>query len=407
MIDYRAEIVHSWVRSAPSARDLAALLGLSAPVTLREIVDRLRQVETVEVDIPINTSDGSALNGRAAFLLRSDGSYVFSGHMRATGLPSYHFGVQAWASGSGGLVVAAQERGRVFGTDTPGDRQRNWSQAGVNPGIAQHWRALRGGPGIGYHLQAEISGVLGGAVDVLTFAVKGIAANLALGPYGWMVLVGNELAGLDSRIGSPNVLAGIVAAGGTLLIVGPFGLVPAIVAGVVAASIADVKHRPMKQAERDFADRVFGGRIDYDNVVITNMTRDGGRRFATPSIGNTILVNMGDGASFDTPTTYKDASYPDPGSLFIHELTHAWQISHNSIVDLVCGLSETYEYHQGSDRLADTAWQSRRWSGFNNEQQAHIVDDWYGAHRADLNAPAALNDPAFRFIRDHIRAGVN
>ncbi len=43
MIDYRAEIVHSWVRSAPSARDLAALLGLSTPVTLREIVDRLRR----------------------------------------------------------------------------------------------------------------------------------------------------------------------------------------------------------------------------------------------------------------------------------------------------------------------------------------------------------------------------
>jgi hypothetical protein len=316
--------------------------------------------------------------------------------------------VQAWATGTDGVVVAAQERGRVFGTDTPGQpRQRDWSQPGQNAGITQHWRALRGGAGIGFHLHAQLTGVLGGAVDVLSFAVKGLAANLVLGPSGWVMLIGNELAGMDSQIGSPDVLAGIVAAGGTLLIVGPFGLVPAIVAGALAVTIADVKHRKMTQSERDFADRVFNGRIDYDRVVITNMTRDGGRRFTIPSIGSTILVNMGEeGGSYNTPTTYTNTTYTEAGSLFIHELTHAWQISNNSIVDVVCNLSENYDYFRGN-RLTDRSWQSRRWSGFNNEQQAHIVDDWYGAHLADLGSPDALKDPAFRFIRDHIRAGIN
>ena len=59
---------------------------------------------------------------------------------------------------------------------------------------------------------------------------------------------------------------------------------------------------------------------------------------------------------------------------------------------------------------------------YNNEQQAHIVDDWYGAHVVkdamgnyvldaagvpvtDLNGAAALNDPAFHFIQDNIRTG--
>lgn len=407
MINYRAEIVNSWVGTAPSTRDLAALLGLATPVTVREIVKRLQQVEAIFLDKLVHTNDSTPINGRVAFEIRSNGTSVFSGHMRATGFTSYHYGIQAWVASGDGTVVAAQHTGNVFGTDTPGPRQRNWTQPGVNPGIKQHWRSLRAGAGIGYNLHAEIGGVLGGAVDVLAFAVKGIAANLVLGPSGWIVLIGNELAGMDAQIGSPNVLAGILAAGGMLLIVGPFGLVPAIVAGVVAVSIADVRHRAMHPWERDFAYRVFQGRINYNRIVLTNMTHSGGTKFTIPSIGNTILVNMGDEA-FDNPIVYAqpNSSYSKPGALFIHELTHAWQISHNSIVDLICGLSQNYTYFQGN-RTTDRSWQSRSWNGFNNEQQASIVDDWYEAHLADLNGFDALNDPAYRFIRDNIRTGIN
>ena len=204
MTNYREEIVHSWAKSEPSARALAALLGLGTPVTLRQIVDRLRQVETMFVQTDINTDDDTPINGHAALELRSDGSYVFSGHMRATGFPSYHYAVQAWASSGEGTVIAAQENGRVFGTDTPGPRQRNWTQPGVNAGIGEHWRALRASHTMGYHLRAEIGGVLGGAIDVLKFAVEGIAANALIGPAGWYVLIGNELAGMDSQIASPT-----------------------------------------------------------------------------------------------------------------------------------------------------------------------------------------------------------
>ena len=47
MINYRAEIVKSWVQRVPSARSLAALLGLPALTSLRTIVDRLHVVETL------------------------------------------------------------------------------------------------------------------------------------------------------------------------------------------------------------------------------------------------------------------------------------------------------------------------------------------------------------------------
>lgn len=408
MKNYREEIVRSWVKSAPSARGLASLLHLTTPITLREIVNRLHQLETVSVQRAIHTSDGSALNGHVAFELRSDGTYVFSGHVRATGFPSYKYAVQGWVTGADGTVVAAQQRGRVFGTDTPGDRQQDWSQPGANPGVREHWRSLRSGAQLGYRLDAHVAGVLGGAADVLSFAVKGLAANLVLGPYGWVLLIGNELAGMDAQLGAPSVLAGVIVGGGTLLIVGPFGLVPAVVAGAIAVAVTNVKHRKMTQAERDFADTVFAGTIDYNRVVITNMTHSNGRRFTIPSVGNTILVNMGD-ESFDNPVAFANPGtrYPQPGSLFIHELVHAWQISQGSIVDLICGLSENYDYFSGPSRLADRSWPPRRWSGFNNEQQAGIVDDWYGDHRQNLGSVAALNDPAYRFIRDHIRVGVN
>ncbi len=405
MINYREEIKNSWVRTAPSTRDLTALLGMSTPVTLRDIVNRLHQVETVHVETPIHTNDGAPINGHVALDLRSNGTYVFTGRMRATGFYSYHFGVQAWAAGSDGTVVAAQRTGHVYGTDTPGPVQRNWTEPGINTGITQHWRALRSGAGIGFHLEANISGVLGAAVDVLTFAVKGLAANLALGPYGWMLLIGNELVGMDAQIASPDILAGIAVAGGVFLIVGPFGLVPAIVAGAVTASLLDVRHRALWPSERTFADKVFGGQIDYDRVVVTNLSKSGDTPFTIPSIGNSILLNMGDDA-FDHPMTYSNLNYPIKGEVFIHELAHAWQICRGSIVDVICRLSDNYNYYSGN-RLTDRAWQTRAWQGFNNEQQASIVNEWFRLYATDLNSFEALNDPAFRFIRDNIRAGIN
>ena len=423
MISYSEEILDSWVESAPSVRGLASLLGVSAPFGLRALIDRLRFVEHVTTDQPINTDDGSAINGHVTIVLRSDGSYVFSGYMRATGAFSYHYGVQAWVNTSEGPIIAAQNVGRVFGTDTPGHRQHDWNEPGNNYGIKLHWHSIRNGAALGYHMDAEISGVLGAAKDVLLFAVKGIVGTIVLGPVGWFVLIGSELADMDAKIGSPDILAGILVAGGVLLIVGPFGLVPAVVAGVVTASLADVRHRPIHPDEIAFADRVFMGEIDYNHVILTNLTHDGGRKYTIPSIGKSILVNLGD--ALDNPMSYAEpagSGYEQPGSVFIHELTHAWQITNGSLLRVLCGMSSNYDYAQGS-RTDDKSWSRRAWHTFNNEQQAHIVNDWYGAHVVkdatgnyvldasgvpvtDLNGFDALNDPAYHFIQDNIRAGV-
>ena len=319
MVSYRAEVRSSWIETAPSVRELAELLRASKPYSLRDVLNRLREIETKKVSRDIVTGGGVPLNGHVDFELKSDGSYTFSGNMRATGLPSYHYGLQAWVKSGDGTVIAAQKVGDVYGTDTPGDRQDNWSQPGGNAAIRQHWLSLRTDAQTGYNLHADIGGVLGAASDVLKFAIEGVAANLVLGELGWVVLVGSELADMGVRVGTPDILSGMVVAGGTLLVLGPYGMIPAIIAGAAAAELANVGHRSMRDDERAFADRVFNGTVDFDRVTLTNLSHDG-RKFTIPSVDDSILVNLDD--ALDHPMAYSDpriSDYAEPGSVFIHE----------------------------------------------------------------------------------------
>jgi len=411
-ISYRAEVTQSWVGNAPSVRDLATLLGMTQPLTMRGIIDRLRFVETATTEMDINTDDDAPINGHVKFELKSDGSYVFSGHMRATGGLSYHYGLQSWVKGTDGLAIAAHRTGDVYGLDTPGDRQDNWSEPGQNLGIKQHWRAIRGTPGIGYRLNADLSGVLGTVVDVVKVVLEGLAAEVVLGPGGLLLVVGSELS---APLASSDALGGVFASGTGLMILGPIGAIPALIAGGIE-DLAGIRHRPMKAEERAFADRVFGGRLEFDRVLLTNMSHDG-RKFTIPTFTQTILVNMND--ALDNPMGYTSAGeYEQPGSVFIHELTHAWQICNNSLFNVICGMGDNYDY------ASDANWKTRDWNSYNNEQQAHIVDDWYGNHVTrnppktgpyvldaqgipvtDLDGFDALNDGAYRFITENIRTG--
>lgn len=411
-ISYRAEVTQSWVGNAPRVRDLAALLEMSQPLTMRGIIDRLRFVETAVAEMPINTDDDAPINGHVKFVVKSNGSYVFSGHMRATGALSYHYGLQCWVKSTEGLAIAAHRTGDVYGTDTSGDRQDNWSESGTNNGIKQHWRAIRGHPGIGYHLNADMSGVLGTVVDVLKVVLEGLAAEAVLGPGGLLLVVGSELS---APLAGSDALGGAFASGTGLMILGPIGAIPALIAGGVEG-LAGIRHRVMTAEERAFANRVFNGTIDYDRILLTNMSHDG-RKFTFPTFTKTILVNMND--ALDNPMGYTSpGEYEQPGSVFIHELTHAWQICNNSLFNVICGMSESYDY------AGDTNWSSRDWNSFNNEQQAHIVDDWYGRHVmrnppatgpylldaqgipvTDLDGFDALNDKAYRFITENILTG--
>jgi len=403
MVSYRQEIVQSWVRSEASSRSLATLLGLDLPVTLRDIVWKLRQVETLNLHADINTDDDAPINGRVHLDLKSNGDFNFWGDVRATGFTSYAFAVQVWAGSPDGAVLFAQEIGKIFGTDTPGDSVKPWNEPGTNLALIDSWRALRAAPSLTVNFDYHLSGVLGGALDVLEFAAKGAVANLVLGPYGWYVMLGNELLGLDTELASPDILAGIAVAGGVLLLLGPVGILPAIVAGVATAAIIDIKHRTLHDWEKDWAYRIFGDKIRYDDIVVTNMLGTDGNKLTWPMVGDKIL--MGLGPAWDTPTTWADpdpgSDYTQPGAVFAHEMTHAWQITQKSLIRVICDISKTYDYSTG-----DANWDSRGWHSFTAEQQAHIVDDWYGRNYLQLDSPQAFKDKAYHYIRDNILKGI-
>jgi hypothetical protein len=421
-------VQNSWVKPPISLRALADLFHLPPPSPLSAIIGKLSAPEAVDLTAQIVTSDGVPLGGSVTFTLRSDGTYTFKGDMRATGFPSYHFGLQAYVIGSENVRLAAMSSGQVYGTDTPGDRQRNWQDDLSSAIIKSNWSSIRNNARLEYRLDANISGVTGALSDILKVALEAVAANAVVGLGGMLVVLGSELgAATGAKIGTPGVLAGAAVIGGMVMIFGPGFVFPAIVAGVDVGRVvdSDIKSKALQQDAIDFARRVFGDTIPYDRIICTNISHDGDRKFTIPDIEGSILLNLGDDA-YDSPTTYANGRYATPGQVFIHEMTHAWQIANASFVPgFVCDALEHlnhYSYYIGNDRKTDTDW-LKSWGDWYVEQQAEIVDDWFGQNTVGwydpkksmpenlakldgmLNSGDALNDPAFHYIRDNIRAG--
>jgi hypothetical protein len=98
------------------------------------------------------------------------------------------------------------------------------------------------------------------------------------------------------------------------------------------------------------------------------------------------------------------------GQVFIHDMTHARQIETTSFVPgLVCArLTRANDYIPQIDK-------PRNKMGL--EEQAATVDHWFGRHAGgwqtveelarNLDTQAAIRDPSFGYIANHIRLGLN
>ena len=293
------------------------------------------------------TPDGVALGGHHKITLERDGRFKHQGHMRATGFPSFTYAVRTVLDGGGGVPAVLAANGRVHGTNESGDRKSAWDQSGQNPLVGLHWFHMkRARAQTEIARDADFFGTFG---DVLGFVASLALGAVVAGPAGVCIVLGvqaADLAGVDEELGTAG-LAGVVVAGGVLVVFGPGAIIPAIVAGAAAGVAVElaIKHRRMTDAERVFAERVFGRTLPVDRIVLTNLLGIGRRPFTIPSIGSAILVNLG--AGFENPEGYRgfgDADNPAQqaaGQLFIHELAHAWQID-----------TETFlpETHVRSDR---------------------------------------------------------
>jgi hypothetical protein len=192
----------------------------------------------------------------------------------------------------------------------------------------------------------------------------------------------------------------VLGTGVTLLVPGGEVFGPLIaIAGLVKDLLT--RMREMTDLEIAFANQVFQGTIPYDRVVLTDAAGLGGRFFTTPSLqpgSDKILVNIG--GAFDAPTLYTSPRYPASGQVFIHELTHAWQIAHSSFVPgLVCeGIWNQTQYSFGTDVYAVPTDRGKEWSEYNQEQQGQLVDKWYQGYQS-------RGHRYYGYVKANIRAG--
>jgi hypothetical protein len=246
------------------------------------------------------------------------------------------------------------------------------------------------------------------AKDLLGFLIADVTlgAGLAL-----VVCVSAEIANTaGASFVGPGGLVGVMVAGGVVWLFGPSALMVAVIAGVAAGAITDalIRHRLLTDDEYSFAGTVFGNMLPAkDRIYVTNLSWDDGRKYTWPELDGSVILNMSD--AFDDPVHATSTGYATQGQVFIHEMTHAWQIYTASFIPgILCRkVTQTNSYDYG---IAEGSW-----SNFGLEQQGAIVDQWFGRHAwgwtnlpdvvAKLAAKEAVTDPYFGYIANNIRLG--
>ncbi len=428
-------------RAAGSLEQTRADLGVPRPTSLRALSAPF--LRDLVFDEPIVTDE--PLGGRHSLTVSPDGRYRYQGHLRATGLISFEVAVVATLRhpievlggppAEGQVAFAAH--GEVHGSNEAGEREFAWDEVGQLPLLAAEWEGLRGSR---FDTRLEFdSDLFGAAGDIASFFGQVFALSATFGAAGVaIVLAGKAAELLDvEQLVLPGTV-GVVMVSGAAYVLGPGVLYPAFLVGA-AVSATLVQQRVLRHDERTFADLVFAPPLSpgqaspnadlYDRIRLTNLAGLGGRPFTAPGPGEAILLNLGKG--FDNPVTYtgrggERLDENAAGQLLVHELTHAWQIAHESFTpSYYCRALSTAVGTVGGDMSAYSYGPAGPpWGDFGTEQQASIVDEWFAGsafptdpNRIDTRRQGAFpmrhadrdgpnQNPYFRYLRDNIRAGI-
>lgn len=402
----------------PSVRDLGRRAGMTPPFSMADLMKRLENPPLEEVKFRQNVVTGglAALGGYVELTLRNDGTYNAHFHMFDSGAVDYNFQVRALFVTSQGMAFALQQSGKVEGTESALKLRRiknkfDNDQKGSHPLIKEHWPAVKAGK-LTVTKEYSAGGIAGFVEDVVK-TVAGLAADATHTVGGVVIGLGDEMVNAINSV-NVNIDLGIVA--GAVVFAAGGGLVLATVTGVQFGAVtATLIHpKPVEKADYDWAAKVFGGSLPpRENLVLTNLESFGGRAITLPGPHGKIYLNVGAYCQ-EHPTTHIQPSYPRPGQLFIHELTHAWQIHYRSFVPgWLCegAVLQTRKFFGARVYRYGPAGQP--WSEYNLEKQASIVDDWFAGTRNGLDPVTKMPlltpmDPAddyYRYIRDNILQG--
>lgn len=376
-----------------SAAEHAARMGLSSPVSIRELMlaSDIRVFEKTIV-----TPSGTALGGFVKLVVAGNGRYIFSGHMHGSGFDPYKFSIHLFLRGTF-IGLSLRKSGSVGGTLDNDSRDFDWSETGVSEALRAQWPALRDGS-MDVAKSYENTGLLGAAQDIGSAFLEFWVANVLVGPQiAGLVVIGSELAQLASVHVDPDTFAGALVAGGTVLLCGPGMLIPAAIAGVGVGLAIESRH--LRSEEEAVARSVFANTLDFSRIYITNLERPDGKRFVVPQWDGSILVNMG--RSYDDPIT--SARYT-----LIHELVHAWQCMH------AMSLETAWQFATNpveGDSAYSFEYAEEHWPDMNIEAQASAVSTWFyifeNFPEGGLNSVFAINSPLYKYVAEHIRLAIN
>jgi hypothetical protein len=174
----------------------------------------------------------------------------------------------------------------------------------------------------------------------------------------------------------------------------------------------NMNFRALTKTEIALARTVFKETIKWDKVQVVDIKGASNREFTTPDFNplkwGTFNIHMG-------PVAYrKGCDHGDPRDVatFIHELTHVWQGMNSGWAwNYVCNSlwhqatmgDSAYDYGPIVGAKVHGKVQPTKWSQYNVEMQAKIVEDWF-AGRTKSKIPKDHKDWRYRFIRDNILA---
>lgn len=392
--------------------------GMTPPFSVAQLINRWENPPLEEAKFRENIVTGglSGLRGFVDLTLRNNGTYKIHFHLHDSGTVDYKFQARATFSAANGLMFAWQNTGKVEGTESTTlthapMRNHDVEYAGSHPQIKENWAAVKAGK-MGVTKEYSATGVAGFVQDVVK-TVEGVAADATRTAGGLVIGLGDEMVNAINGI-NVNIDLGIIA--GAVVFAATGGLALATVTGVNfgAVTAALIHSRQVRPDEYQFAAQVFGGSLPpIENLWLTNLESFGGRAITLPGPRGRIYLNVG-AYCMDHPVTHIQPSYPRPGQLFIHELTHAWQIHHRSFVPgWLCegAVLQTRKFFGAKVYQYGPAGQP--WSEYNLEKQASIVDDWFAGTRNGLDPVTKMPllpamdrmDDYYRYIRDNILQG--
>jgi hypothetical protein len=159
--------------------------------------------------------------------------------------------------------------------------------------------------------------------------------------------------------------------------------------------------RFLTDAEKNLARKVFEETLPYGAIYLSNGLGLEHRPYTIPHplhLGS-YVIHIGRDAFADATNSAVIVLGQTVDAVFIHELTHVWQGTNrrhafdyilDSVYNQIRFGSEAYNLNQN-----DVG--KKKWSEFNAEQQAMIVENWYSGGMSE-------SDDAFTYINDNVRA---